>query len=143
MTKRSTKAGQSAHSVFVSYSSADRDFASKLSQELKDRGINAWMADEQVTPGGNWSLETGRALERSDAMVIVLSPDAVKSEQVSRDIDYALTASRLRHRVIPVLARPTQDVPWVLRKLQMVEVGRDPKAAVRLIIDGLEADRST
>jgi hypothetical protein len=35
---------------------------------------------------------------------------------VRYDFEYALTSLRYKDRVIPVVVRPTRDVPWILRR---------------------------
>ena len=53
-------------------------------------------------------------------MVVLLSPDSVSSDWVRREIEYALGDPNYAGRLFPVLVRPTEDVPWILRKLEIL-----------------------
>ena len=62
-------------------------------------------------------------------MVVLLSPDALRSSWVRREIDYALSEQRYSNRLIPVLPKELNEeaVPWILRRLRMVQLGEDTK----------------
>ena len=80
------------------------------------KGYHVVNPENEMVAGANWHKEIGKALERSDAMVVLLTPEAADSPYVRSEIDYALSNPRFRDRVIPVIVRPTQ-VPWILEKL--------------------------
>jgi TIR domain len=105
--------------VFLSYDRADRAFAKALSAELIRRGLSVWRGEEEVLPGDNWALQVGEALKKSKAMVVLVSPDSMRSNWVRREIEYALGDLHYKERLFPVLVRPTDDVPWILRELKM------------------------
>ena len=61
-------------------------------------------------------------------MVVLLTLDALRSSWVHWEIQYALDEQSYRNRLIPVLVGdpkelPKEDVPWILRRLQMVNMG--------------------
>jgi hypothetical protein len=66
--------------VFLSYADADRSYTQGLASELTREGYQVWNAAQEVLPGENFPLKIGEALEQSTAMVVLLSPEAVKSE---------------------------------------------------------------
>ena len=49
--------------------------------------------DWQVLPGDNWPLKLAEALNQANAMIVVLSPEAVESRWIRHEIEYALGAS--------------------------------------------------
>ena len=106
--------------VFLSYSTADEDFAKQLGSHLSRRGCDVWDPSEQLFPGDNWLLKIGEALKESKAMVVLLSPDSTKSEWVRREIEYAVGHRNYEGRLFPVLVRPTDEVPWILRKFEIL-----------------------
>jgi hypothetical protein len=120
--------------VFISYSNRDGDFVKELASQLSQEGCRVWYADQEVMPGQNWSLAVGKALEKADAMVIVLSPDAVKSPSVLREIEYALGSPKFEGRLIPVEVRRTKRMPWILRQLHVIRASRDPGGTARRIV---------
>lgn len=108
--------------VFLSHSHADAPLAAKVTAALRTRGLDVWDPDAQLLPGDNWAAEVARALEQSQAMVVLLTPQAVQSRHVRRDIEYALGAKSYSHRLIPVVVGdpsqiPEHEIPWIVRRL--------------------------
>ena len=67
------------------------------------------------------------------AVVVFISPEAVESRSVSREIEYALGAKHLRGRLIPVVLRPTKDAPWILQSLQPVRYEGPSKTSQQIV----------
>ena len=88
--------------VFLSHSHADSQLATRISNALQQRGLQVWTPDLNLLPGVNWAAELGRALEESDAMVVLLTPSHPDSD-VMRNMEYALGAKNYRNRLIPVV----------------------------------------
>ena len=114
--------------VFISHAYMDEPFVRKVAAGLEKVGLEVWDATREILPGDNWAAKVARALEESEAMVVLLTPDALRSNWVSWEIQYALGEQRYRNRLIPVLVGdpkelPKEDVPWILRRLQMVNMG--------------------
>jgi TIR domain len=124
--------------IFLSYARADEAFARALSSQLEKRGFSVWSPTEEVLPGDNVWLRTGEALRRSKAMVVLISPDSMRSEHVRREIEYALGDSNYEGRLFPLRVRATHDVPWILRKIKTFDFGRSAARASRFIADTLE-----
>ena len=53
-----------------------------------------WDPEVNVLPGDNWAAQVGRALEESDAMVVLLTSNSVSSPHVKADMSYALGSRR-------------------------------------------------
>ena len=74
----------------VKYSSgqshADAPLAARVSAALRSSGLEVWGTDLDVLPGGNWAAAVGRALEESGAMVVLLTPGAINSPNVRREL---------------------------------------------------------
>ena len=60
--------------VFMSYSDSDAMLAARVSDALENNGLEVWDPDRELFPGDNWAAEVARALEESDAMVVLLTP---------------------------------------------------------------------
>src|SRR6266446_4006827 len=71
-----------ATKVFLSYSAEDRKVARALASRLAEAGFETWDPAAALFPGDNWALRIGQALQESDAMVVLVSPDSMKSESV-------------------------------------------------------------
>jgi TIR domain len=90
------------------------------------------MTTGEIMPGDNWANKVAQALQESEAMVVLLTPDALRSNWVRRDIEYALGAQGYRKRLIPVFVGdpeelPKEDVPWILRHLRIIKLAEHAK----------------
>jgi len=113
--------------VFISHAHTDEPLVRKVAAVLEDAGLEVWDDTREIMPGDNWADKVARALQESDAMVILLTPDALRSRWIRRDIEYALGEQSYRKRVIPVLVGdpqefPREEVPWILRHLRMMKL---------------------
>ena len=113
--------------VFLSHSHADTPLATRISDALQEKGLEVWDTDLDLFPGDNWAAEVARALEESEAMVVLLTPHAMNSPHVKREIEYALGAKSYSNRLIPVAVGdhkrlPKHDIPWILRRLPWFEL---------------------
>jgi len=124
--------------VFVSYSAEDRKVAKELSSQLAEAGYEPWDRAEALFPGDNWALQNGKALQESDAMVVLISPKSMKSDWVRHEIEYALGSPRFKGRLIPVVVKPTKDMPWILERFPMVQLAQGLPKATRQIIEYLK-----
>lgn len=86
-------------------------------------------------------MQVGQELETADAIAVLISPEAVRSDSVKRDIDYALTSERLEDRLFVVLLKATPKMPWILQKLQAIK-STDPKKVAEEIVQRLHAGRT-
>lgn len=124
--------------VFISHVSQEKKLAGFLADRLTGAGFHVWRAEEQILPGDNWALKVGRALEESDTMIVLVSPDAARSQWVRREIEYALGSPNYAGRVIPIVVRPTDDMPWVLRSLPSFRASKDRAQLSRSVIHQLQ-----
>jgi hypothetical protein len=127
-----------ATQVFISYARADEDFAKALSLQLTKRGLSVWNAAAEVLPGDNFGLQTGEALRKSRAMVVLVSPDSMRSENVRHEIEYALGDPNYEHRVFPVHVRPTEDMPWILRRFKSFDAQQSAAKVSESIANALK-----
>lgn len=113
--------------VFISYSHADKSLARDLTRALEQARHDVWDAEREILPGDNWAKKIAEGLEESEAMVVLLTPDAVRSQAVRREIDYALGKKSFDRRLIPVIVGspekfPADSIPWILRHLNVINL---------------------
>ena len=117
--------------VFISYSSKDEALATKLVASLEAAGLDAWFNKREILPGDNWAEKIAQGLKESNAMVVLLSADALESDAVQSSISYALGEKAFSQRLIPVLVGgsesfPSDRVPWIFKRLKtMITLPRD------------------
>src|SRR6266852_4287797 len=91
--------------VFLSYARADERAAKEISVNLQNAGFDVWDPEREILPGSDFTASLQRALNTSDAMVVLLSPDSSGSPYQQHQIEFALGAARFSGRLIPVLLR--------------------------------------
>jgi hypothetical protein len=116
--------------VFISYSSKDEALATKVVKSLEHSGLNVWYGKREIMPGDNWAEKVGRGLKESDAMVVLVTADALESDAVQSNISYALGERAFNKRLIPVLVGDSEDfrsnrMPWIFNKLKTIKLSRD------------------
>ena len=89
--------------VFLSHSSVDRTFVKKLAHTLRCHGVPVWYSETNKRGAQVWHDEIGGALRRCDWMVLILSPDAVDSKWVKRELVFSLQQDRLDGRIVPII----------------------------------------
>jgi hypothetical protein len=125
--------------VFLSYDLKDSKQARQLADKLTAAGLSVWDAARELLPGDNWALKLGKALEESDAMIVLVSPESVDSPWVRREIEYAVGVPKYKGRLIPVVVRPTPRIPWVLRQFELARADNQGNGSVaRKIVEQLK-----
>lgn len=109
--------------AFLSHSSQDHEFATRLADELGRHGVPVWYSRTNLLGAEQWHDEIGLALNRCDWFLIVLSPHSVDSMWVKRELVFALQQERFVYRIVPVLLQPcgVERLSWTLSALQFVD----------------------
>jgi hypothetical protein len=123
--------------VFLSYAQPDASWARQIAKGLRESGLHVWDPELEILPGDDLSAKLGQALRDSDAMVVLVSPEAVESRWVRYEIEQALSSSRFRDRLVPVIVRPTRNMPWILRELPHLRMGKQVDEVTQQIVSRL------
>jgi WD40 repeat protein len=92
--------------VFISYAREDQPFVRRLQSALEHRDLSAWVDWEDIPPTAEWMREVEAAIEGSDSLLFVVSPDSVASPTCRREIDHAAAQHK---RLVPVVYREVDD----------------------------------
>jgi len=119
--------------VFISYAREDAAVARRIAEGLRSAGLEVWYDESEIMPGENFAEKISQALEESQAMVVVITRNALRSSWVRREIQYALGRESYSGRLVPVIADrmeeiPENQIPWILKRLKMIvlpEAGRE------------------
>ena len=60
--------------VFISHAERDRDLALALAEQLDERGVHSWLAEQEVAEGESLSHRIRDALEKSHTFVMLIGP---------------------------------------------------------------------
>lgn len=124
--------------IFLSYSRKDKVQAGELATWLQRAGYRPWIDTQGIAAGEQWRREIVRALEKAQAMLILLSPNSVRSDNVRRELDLADT---MKLKVIPVEIAPVElspEIKYQLAGIQFIDIWRDQRHGGRLLLSTLE-----
>lgn len=90
--------------LFLSHSSADKPFVTKLAIDLVNRGMPVWFDTWEMDTGDSLQTRIYDGLGDSDLIIVVLSANSVGSNWVRKELTAALTLEDRREKtlVIPI-----------------------------------------
>ena len=115
--------------LFISYASTHRTRVIELASDLTSLGHEGWF-DRELTGGQSWWDHILERIRECDAVVLVLTSEALDSEACRRELSYALALGRT---VLPVRIDQPIDldhVPPEVTRRQIVEYGSGEKSGV-------------
>lgn len=77
--------------IFVSHSSTDFKIAEKVCKLIEDNGHKCFFAPRDIRTGHEYAEEIIEGIERSDAVLLLLSNEANNSQHVLREIERAVS----------------------------------------------------
>ncbi len=107
--------------IFLSYSRRDARLMRRVRADLRAEGFDVW-TDESLKPGTpSWLDAVETAIRSSMCVIVLLTPDARKSEWVGKELS---TAKIHRKQIIPLLARGDEkaSVPMLLSNTQYADI---------------------
>lgn len=113
--------------VFLSHSSNNRVEATNIAKTIRAHDVPVWYSQTNIMAADIWLAEIGKALERCDWFVVLLSNAAINSIWVQRELNYALTHNQYEHHILPAVIEPCnyEQLSWTLGGFQMVDYSID------------------
>ena len=74
------------YSCFISYSTKDQEFAELLYADLQANGVRCWFAPHDMAGGKKIHEQIDEAIRLHDKLLVILSPDSIKSAWVETEI---------------------------------------------------------
>jgi hypothetical protein len=119
--------------VVISYAAADRKWAAELASSLRDQGIEVLEPGRNRISGQkNSHGEVPEAFEAAEAMILLVSPSSIETEQLTHDFQYAIRSERFGDRVIPVIVSRRKKLPWIVNRLSPEE-GKPSQVGERIV----------
>ena len=104
--------------IFISHARKDYRLARQLADPLTRMGFKVWISEDEIVPGDNWAKQVGKALDSTQLMVFLFTPEAQASDTVSQDVELAIGSKKFKDRVFTVFVGPApkmrKEVPWIL-----------------------------
>ena len=121
--------------LLIASAEADRDWAQQLREGLRQRGLSARLAEEDLTPRTDWAEAIREALKQSSHVVFLVTRGTSRSPLLLFELGVALAGKK---RIIPVVAvdGPPDDLPAPLRSRHSFQK-RDPRKIAREIADAV------
>jgi hypothetical protein len=92
--------------VFISYVQEDGAVAYEIAAGLEAQGYSSWYYERDCPAGADYFEETHKAISDCEAMVILISPRSLPSDQITREIVRAVESSKA---TFPLLLEVTHD----------------------------------
>jgi hypothetical protein len=135
--------------VFLSYSSADSQWAEKLIKIIKGRGLSVWTAERDLKQGQHWQDELERALDSACAIVLLVGPKSAHSKTQQMEWRAALEESWTHSfkPLLPVLIKgaelPKFLIPWTSKALHIPRNSQEEwQKAVDVLTGAIESYKS-
>jgi WD40 repeat protein len=128
--------------AFISYAHEDSAFVDGLREALTAHGRDIWVDTTGIEPADRWRRSAQEAIERSDALIFVISPASLASDACLGELDHG---AALNKRVIAVCideAAADLDKPELLDELSwiMMRPSDDFEAGVDRVVRALDTD---
>lgn len=98
--------------IFISHASSDDAFVRGLQQALGDLGQDVWVDSRQLRGGDSLWPEIQKAIEEASAFAVLVSPEALQSRWVGKELRHALEVQKRRDKnpfpIIPLSLNDTR-----------------------------------
>jgi hypothetical protein len=74
------------YSLFISYSTHDQVFAERLHADLQAKSVRCWFAPHDMHSGKKIREQIDQAIHLQDRLLLILSPDSMKSQWVRTEV---------------------------------------------------------
>jgi len=95
-----------------------------------------FLSQRNIVGAMQWYDEIGAALRRCDWFAVILSPRAVDSMWVERELRFALRQRRFDRKILPLLYQScdVDQFSWTLLSVQMIDFTGDFHDACRALL---------
>jgi tetratricopeptide (TPR) repeat protein len=103
--------------VFISYSSKDKEFSERLASDLKGYGLGVWFDQWEIKVGDSIIEKISQGIEQNNFLAIVLSSTSVQSNWVKKELNSALVSEIEKKSIIvlPILYEKC-NIPILLQE---------------------------
>jgi hypothetical protein len=117
--------------VFISYSSKDRNWASKFANELEANGVHAWFDQTEIAPGDRVTAKLEEALRESQVMAVIVTPDYLTNPSSAFELGAAVGGNK---KIIPIVPQEVEatSMPSLLRGRRLLQES-SPQAAGKAV----------
>lgn len=137
-------ANEKPYDVFISHSSIDKEAATRLAVDLKERGYAVWLDKWEILVGHNIVDQVFRGITESEFLVVVLSPASCQSKWVQEELTTA-KISEIEQRevtILPVRLEPC-DIPVSLKNKRYADFAESWDEGLRELTTAIDLHRAS
>lgn len=120
------------HDIFISYSSANRDFALQVVDRL-EQFYSVWIDRDGIEGGMQWENTLKQAITDCTVFIIIISPESNASEWVARE---TILAEKLKKVRIPIMIGG--ELPFRLLNLHYVDFQGEFEGGFKDLLEALD-----
>ena len=135
--------GAAMRNVFISHAGADSRIAIRIAKGLEKEGYSTWYYERDALPGTSHLIQSGDAIDRSNAFLLLISERSLESHDVTTEVR---KAHRRNRHILPIRVR-ISDAEFRIRQPEWDSVistavskefrGSDPKSILPSVVEAL------
>ena len=108
--------------VFISYARLDGSLVKPIAERIESAGHKVWLDKSTIPGGAAWQEEIIRGIERADVFLLMMSPSALSSENVEREVGLAYSAGISISPVMLCKTAVPANLEYALCGLEILDV---------------------
>lgn len=127
--------------VFISYSHRDKKFVERITNDLENQGLHAWVDEKEIKVGDSISKELEEGISKADFFCLVISKNSAQSKWVEREYRLALNkqlSSGGIPKILPILMDDTQP-PEFFRDIKYADFSKSYNNGLQLLLKAIGA----
>ena len=127
--------------IFLSHSSKDKAFVTKLANNLKEYGYTPWLDDWEIKVGHCILDKIENAIDKADFLILVLSKFSTQSSWVEKEwkIKYWEEVNKKNMMLLPVLIEDCK-LPLLIKTKKYADFRLSYKSGLQQLIDVLSKE---
>jgi hypothetical protein len=124
--------------IFLSYSRRDGAYVDALAAQLEQSGFRIWLDRKGIAGGEQWRRKIVDAVQKAGLLLLFLSPNSARSENVRKELDLADQGGV---RILPVAIAPVaipDGMKYQLAGLQIIEMWHDHDRGRDTLLEALQ-----
>lgn len=126
-------ASSNKRKIFLSYNMNDKDFAMKISSDLRDHNIIVFNENEIIQPGDTIGKIIEEHIIASDKFIVIISKTTYKSKFLKSEIELAKKNKKI---IVPIL-KEEADIPNFLSSFKFADFRQDYDNSIKELIGSI------
>ena len=129
--------------AFICHSSLDKEFAARLSEDLRSRGVSVWLDKSVLRVGDSLFESIQEGLRNSEYVIVILSKGSMERPWVRKEVAAAfnLEVEANRKRVLPAIIEEC-DIPIFLKDKLYADFSLSYEEGFESLFAALDIDAS-